>query len=123
MFFPRYWLSEIDLPSSFGRVNSGALSLISMGHAHHTQDLYRRKRFHVSPWLVPILLTGLAWWTRMLCGQPGLLATSAIWQHRNPHKLRATALLELTTKADGRVTAQLTPITILDDNRFHDASI
>ena len=44
-------------------------------------------------------------------------------QKRKPHKLRATALLELTTDRAGNVKAQLTPITILTDGRFEDASI
>ena len=44
-------------------------------------------------------------------------------QKRKPHKLRATALLELTTDRAGNVKAQLTPITILADGRFEDASI
>ena len=44
-------------------------------------------------------------------------------QKRKPHKLRATGLLELTTDRAGNVKAQLTPICILTDGRFEDASI
>jgi hypothetical protein len=56
-----------------------------------------------------------------------LLAITAIpvvrAQRRSQHKLRATALLELTTDSKGVKTARLTPITILDEGTFHDASI
>lgn len=52
-----------------------------------------------------------------------LIFTSAFGQRRKPHKLRATALLELTTERSGTVTARLTPITILDQGSFQDASI
>ena len=48
---------------------------------------------------------------------------SALAQRRKPHKLRATALLELTTDPAGVVTARLIPITILDEGRFHDAGV
>ena len=44
-------------------------------------------------------------------------------QRRKAHKLRATGVLQLTTTASGKVTAQLTPVTILDQGRFEDASI
>jgi hypothetical protein len=44
-------------------------------------------------------------------------------QKRKPHKLRATGLLELTTDRAGKGKAQLTPICILTDGRFEDASI
>jgi hypothetical protein len=47
---------------------------------------------------------------------------TALGQRRKAHKLRATALLELTTDNAGIVTARLTPITILDEGSFHDAS-
>ena len=51
------------------------------------------------------------------------LTISAFAQRRKPHKLRATGLLTLTTDAGGTTTARLTPITILDQGRFEDASI
>jgi hypothetical protein len=44
-------------------------------------------------------------------------------QRRKPHKLRATGLLTLTTDSAGNVAAKLTPICILDQGRFEDASI
>ncbi|HET6936939.1 MAG TPA: hypothetical protein VFI72_18995 [Candidatus Angelobacter sp.] len=52
-----------------------------------------------------------------------LLASVAPAQRRQAHKLRATGVLELTTDRAGNVTARLTPVVILDDGRFHDASI
>jgi hypothetical protein len=51
-----------------------------------------------------------------------VLSASA-FQHRNAHKLRATALLELTTGPGGKVSTRLIPITILADGSFQDASI
>lgn len=53
----------------------------------------------------------------------GLAATMAAFQRRSPHKLRATALLEITRAPNGKVATLLTPITILDNGRFEDASI
>ena len=50
-------------------------------------------------------------------------AFAALAQRRKPHRLRATALLELTTDNVGIITARLTPITILDEGSFHDASV
>jgi len=44
-------------------------------------------------------------------------------QKKKAHKLRATALLELTTDTAGNTVARLTPIVILDAGRFRDASI
>jgi hypothetical protein len=44
-------------------------------------------------------------------------------QRRTPHKLRATALLEVTTDQTGVVSTRVVPITILDEGRFRDASI
>lgn len=55
---------------------------------------------------------------------PALVAISVLVAQRRPqHKLRATALLELTTDSKGVKTARLTPIVILDEGNFHDASI
>jgi hypothetical protein len=51
----------------------------------------------------------------------GLLTATA--QRKKAHKLRATALLELTTDSAGNTAARLTPIVILDEGRFRDASI
>ncbi len=49
--------------------------------------------------------------------------TAARAQRKKAHKLRATALLELTTDPAGNTVARLTPIVILDEGRFRDASI
>ena len=51
-----------------------------------------------------------------------LIASVTIAQRRKPHKLRATAILELTTDQVGTITARLVPVTILDEGTFHDAS-
>ena len=86
------------MPSSLGRAKSGALSFISMNSTRVFKS-------------VAILLIGSA------------LATAAAYQHHASHKLRATALLELTTDHSGTVSARIIPIAILDQGRFHDASI
>jgi len=55
-----------------------------------------------------------------------LLAVSSIAilaQRRATHKLRATALLEITTDSFGVVKSSVIPIAILDEGHFHDASI
>jgi hypothetical protein len=49
--------------------------------------------------------------------------TSAAAQRRKPHQLRATAVLEVTTDSAGIVSTRVIPVTILDEGRFHDASI
>jgi len=51
-----------------------------------------------------------------------LVLSAAPFQRRS-HKLRATALLELTTDASGKVTTRLVPITILANGGFHEAGI
>lgn len=48
---------------------------------------------------------------------------AAPYQHKSSHKLRATALVEVTTDPKGNVTIQVFPITILADGTFRDASI
>src|SRR6185437_5773313 len=100
---------ETLLPSSLASVNSGALSLTCMVFSglKISMNLYRRRSFAAS------LLLALA---------VGVIARSSA-QRQNPHKLRATALLELTTSPKGIISSRLTPIVILDDGRFHDASI
>lgn len=76
----------------------------------HKLSLYRRSAFHAS---VAVLL---------IC--VGVAATASTFQRRRePHKLRATALIEITRDSRGKVSAVLTPITILDNGRFQDASI
>ncbi len=49
--------------------------------------------------------------------------TSAFAQHRKAHKLRATAVVEVTTDSAGIVGTHIFPVTILDEGSFHDASI
>jgi hypothetical protein len=71
-------------------------------------NLYRRKTLTAS--FVLILITAV-------------VAVAGAQQRRKPHKLRATGLLDLTTNQAGIVTARLTPITILDQGHFEDASI
>ncbi|MGH9564614.1 MAG: hypothetical protein ACRD4I_01395 [Candidatus Angelobacter sp.] len=70
-------------------------------------NLYRRRLFAASLLLVVIFVPAL----------------SAVAQRRTPHKLRATALLELTTSPTGVISSRLTPIVILDGGQFFDASI
>ena len=53
----------------------------------------------------------------------GVAAMASAFQRRGPHKLRAMGLIEVTRDSGGRVSAVLTPITILDKGRFQDASI
>lgn len=57
----------------------------------------------------------------LLIGIIGLSVVMA--QRKSQHKLRATALVELTTDARGHKTVRVIPITILDQGNFHDASI
>src|ERR1700704_4272293 len=49
--------------------------------------------------------------------------TSAVAQRRKPHKLRATAVVEITTDSAGISVTRVFPVTILDEGRFQDASI
>jgi hypothetical protein len=72
-------------------------------------NLYRRRTLEANFALVLILACSI-----------GLAAAA---QRRKPHKLRSTALVELTTSASGTTTARVVPITILDDGSFHDAGI
>ena len=44
-------------------------------------------------------------------------------QRRKPHKLRATAVVELTTDRSGVSKATVIPVAILDQGRFYDASV
>src|SRR5215831_13852527 len=69
-------------------------------------NLYRRRTFRAS---LIVLLVCTAGFT-------------ALAQRRKAHKLRATALVELTTDAAGIMTTRVVPITILDEGSFHDAS-
>jgi hypothetical protein len=49
--------------------------------------------------------------------------TLAVAQRRKPHKLRATAVLEVTTDSAGIVSTRVIPVAILDEGTFHDAGI
>jgi len=49
--------------------------------------------------------------------------TTAFAQRRKGHKLRATAVVEVTTDSAGIVATHIFPVTILDEGSFHDASI
>jgi hypothetical protein len=48
---------------------------------------------------------------------------AAVAQHRTSHKLRATAVVEITADEHGGKIVRLFPVTILDGGRFRDASI
>ncbi|HEX3154818.1 MAG TPA: hypothetical protein VHV32_09345 [Candidatus Angelobacter sp.] len=71
-------------------------------------NLYSRSRFLTSAALV------------LVCAA---IVTSAFAQHRKAHKLRATAVVEVTTDSAGIVGTHIFPVTILDEGSFHDASI
>ena len=51
------------------------------------------------------------------------ISVIASGQRRRAHKLRSTAVLELTTDHTGKTTARVIPVTILDEGLFHDASV
>jgi hypothetical protein len=72
-------------------------------------NLYRRRTFPAS--------------LALLLAFTFSVTISTFAQRRKPHKLRATGLLTLTSDPTGTTTARLTPITILDQGRFEDASI
>jgi len=71
-------------------------------------NLYRRRTFLASA--AALLVFALAF-------------TAIHAQRRSAHKLRATALLEVTTDPAGVVSTRVFPITVLDEGRFRDASI
>lgn len=71
-------------------------------------NLYRTRWFQAS---VAVLLA---------CS---LVLSASAFQRRAAHRLRATGLLEVITAPNGKVTTRLTPITILADGSFHDATI
>jgi len=48
---------------------------------------------------------------------------TAFAQRRKAHKLRATAVVEVTTDSAGIVATHIFPVAILDEGSFHDASI
>ena len=49
--------------------------------------------------------------------------TALLAQHRNAHKLRATAVVEITTDAHGVAITHLIPVSLLEEGRFQDASV
>ena len=71
-------------------------------------NLYSRSKFLASAVLVLVCAAAL---------------TGATAQRRKAHKLRATAVLEITTDSAGIVSTRVIPVAILDEGRFHDASI
>jgi hypothetical protein len=71
-----------------------------------SMNLYSRKKFLASAAL--LLAAGLL--------------TTAVAQRRKAHKLRATALVEVTTDAKGVSVTHVIPITVLDNGQFQDAS-
>ncbi|HET9837587.1 MAG TPA: hypothetical protein VFR84_05070 [Candidatus Angelobacter sp.] len=71
-------------------------------------NLYRRRTFLASAGM--LLVFALAF-------------TAIHAQRRAAHKLRATALLEVTTDPAGVVSTRVIPITVLDERRFRDAGI
>ena len=48
--------------------------------------------------------------------------TSSVAQRRKTHKLRATAVVDVTTDSSGKVVTRIIPITVLDEGQFQDAS-
>jgi len=71
-------------------------------------NLYSRSRFLASAMLVLVCAAAV---------------TAAFAQRRKAHKLRATAVVEVTTDSAGIVGTHIFPVTILDEGGFHDASI
>jgi hypothetical protein len=71
-------------------------------------NLYSRKKFLASAVLVLVCVAAF---------------TGALAQKRKAHKLRATAVLEVTTDSAGIVVTRVIPVTILDEGVFRDASI
>ncbi len=103
--FPRKSLSETGLPLWSGKVNSGALSLMSMGVSPSRSTLYLTGRQFVI--LGSMALTMLA--------QPGPAQIArAAKVNKGP---RALGLVELAPNGK----AHLIPIAILYDGKFYDA--
>ena len=71
-----------------------------------SMNLYSRRKFLASLILLAIALT----------------AATVAAQRRSQHKLRATAVLEVTTDPAGVISTRVIPVTVLDDGRFQDAS-
>jgi hypothetical protein len=73
-------------------------------------NLYSRKKLLAS--LGPVILALLVF----------ALTIAGNAQRRKAHRLRATAVLEVTTDPAGVVSTRVFPVTVLDDGNFHDAS-
>ncbi len=71
-------------------------------------NLYSRSRFLASAALALVCAAAI---------------TTAFAQRRKAHKLRATAVVEVTTDSAGIVATHIFPVTILDEGSFHDAGI
>jgi len=71
-------------------------------------NLYSRSRFLASAVLVLVCAAAF---------------TTAMAQRRKRHKLRATAVVEVTTDSAGIVATRVFPVTILDEGAFHDGGI
>ncbi|HEV7676095.1 MAG TPA: hypothetical protein VGQ12_16310 [Candidatus Angelobacter sp.] len=71
-------------------------------------NLYSRSRFLASTVLVLVCVAAF---------------TTAVAQRRKAHKLRATAVVEVTTDSAGIVATRVFPVTILEEGTFHDAGI
>ena len=90
---------------------------------HNKLLLYRRKSLWASgAILVASLALAASGALPQHTGAPPQHTGIAV-QHKGPHKLRAVALVERTTEAGGIVTIHVIPVTILANDRFHDASI
>src|SRR5262249_11978820 len=76
-----------------------------------SMNLYSRRKFFASLRLLAIVLAVVA-----------LTAVTIHAQRRAPHKLRATAVLEVTTDAAGIVTTRGFPVTVLEEGHFRDAT-
>jgi hypothetical protein len=71
-------------------------------------NLYRRRKFLASTVLLLVCVATV---------------TTVFAQRRKPHKLRATAVVEVTTDSAGIVGTRVFPVAILDEGTIHDASI
>ena len=71
-------------------------------------NLYSRSRFLASAVLVLVCAAAV---------------TTVFAQRRTAHKLRATAVIEVTKDSVGIVATHIFPVAILDEGSFHDASI
>jgi hypothetical protein len=76
-----------------------------------SMNLYSRRKLLASLGSVILCLLALAF-----------TAATVNAQRRSAHKLRATAVLEVTTDPAGIVSTRVIPVTVLDEGRFQDAS-